>query len=442
MTLTEHQQQKVEEVMSYFKNGAKRVKLVGNAGVGKTVVGAKIAELFRKDHGLNGKYNNGKVYVTTPTNKALAVIKNKVKTPVEFATIHSALKIRPYTDSKTGFEAFVRTAGRNDEFSNCKAAIIDEASMLGVFLEGGYVTEMVNNVPTEVYKKGHLDGIGFPILYMGDDKQLSPVGEKDSAVWLKDYPTVTLTEIVRQGKGNPIIELSMDTDLVFMKIPNLIDGKGYTYNNDKGLFIDMLAEVNGTDELKYLAYTNSTVDDVNKSVRERIYGDNPRKIEKGEMLVINTPIAGYYTNQEIKVEELDIITANIPIPNEKTKFDSSNKPTNGTDFIKLKYYRINDSLNIIHEHSEALFNHVFKTLVFNCDKRQWDYKGKTFLKNSFASIKYNHAITIHKSQGSTYKSSIIDIGNIMFNKDSNERQRLLYTAITRSSDLIILNNVK
>lgn len=45
-------------------------------------------------------------------------------------------------------------------------------------------------------------------------------------------------------------------------------------------------------------------------------------------------------------------------------------------------------------------------------------------------------------QGSTYKETIINIGNIQFNKNAAEKQRLLYTAITRASNLVILNNVK
>ncbi len=45
-------------------------------------------------------------------------------------------------------------------------------------------------------------------------------------------------------------------------------------------------------------------------------------------------------------------------------------------------------------------------------------------------------------QGSTYKEAILNIGNIGFNSDMAEKQKMLYTAITRASDLVILNNVK
>lgn len=45
-------------------------------------------------------------------------------------------------------------------------------------------------------------------------------------------------------------------------------------------------------------------------------------------------------------------------------------------------------------------------------------------------------------QGSTYKTTVVNIGNINFNSNLEEKQRLLYTAVTRASDLVILNNVK
>ena len=58
-----------------------------------------------------------------------------------------------------------------------------------------------------------------------------------------------------------------------------------------------------------------------------------------------------------------------------------------------------------------------------------------------ADLKYNHAITVHKSQGSTYKQAIVNIKNIYINKNHKEKTRLLYTAVTRASELLILYNV-
>lgn len=433
MALTPHQQEKFDEVVALLRKGHTRIILQGSAGVGKTYLVGELVKYFKKDYTINPNYNNGVVFVTAPTNKALAVLMGKVNANVQFSTIHSALKLRRYVNPKTGQVTFTKGFSRQDDFRQAKLVVIDETSMLNTAIEGGYDKD--NN-----YLRGYLDDYNFPIIYIGDDKQINPVGEPFSPVFHKGYPVVELTEIIRQGNGNPIIELSRDIDMLFFKTPNVIDGKGYIYNNNKSDLIDSLAEVNGTDEMKYLAFTNVDIDDMNKLVRERRYG-KPKKIEVGETIVFNSPYESFYTNKEEKVNHVEVITQEMPVPKQNTKFDRDGKPVNGTDFIKMKFYRINGAVNVVHEDSEVVFKKVVDSLKYNCSKLGWDWRGKFFFEELFADIKYNHAITVHKSQGSTYKTSIINIGNIMFNKNAEERQRLLYTAITRASDLIILNNV-
>ncbi len=96
----------------------------------------------------------------------------------------------------------------------------------------------------------------------------------------------------------------------------------------------------------------------------------------------------------------------------------------------------------MHEDSMAIFSQICAALKENT-KFGWKWQAFYFFAEGlFADIKYNHAITVHKSQGSTYKSVIVNVGNIDRNPDSEERQRLLYTAVTRASDLVILNNVR
>lgn len=432
--LTAHQEEKFNEIKTHLKNGHKRIIVQGSAGTGKTFLAGEVAKFLKRDYGYNPNYNNGEVFVTAPTNKALAVLMSKVTAPVQFKTIHSALKLKLFTNNKTGKRSFVKAFSRKDEFRQCKAAMIDECSMLNTELEGS-----AEGIGEPV--RGHLENYNFPIIYIGDDKQINPVGEPFSPVFHKNYPVVELTEIIRQGNGNPIIELSRDLDMIFFKTPKLIDGKGYVYDENKSGIIEALAEVNGTDEMKYLSFMNTDVDAMNKLVRERRYG-NPKRIEKLETLVFNSPMGEFYTNREVLVRDVDIITAFIGVPRHDTKFDENDSPVGNMDSIRLKFYRINDAFNVIHEDSDTIFKSVVQTLTYNCAKLGWGWKGKYWFEEQFADIKYNHAITVHKSQGSTYKHSVLNIGNIMFNKNAEERTRLLYTGVTRASDLVILNNVK
>jgi superfamily I DNA/RNA helicase len=96
---------------------------------------------------------------------------------------------------------------------------------------------------------------------------------------------------------------------------------------------------------------------------------------------------------------------------------------------------------IIHEDAEKQLNAVLTLLKYSClnKKIKWTYKNA--FEDRFAKVKYNHAITVHKSQGSTYKQAILNVGNINRNPSQKEKTRLFYTGITRASDLLILYNV-
>ena len=51
--------------------------------------------------------------------------------------------------------------------------------------------------------------------------------------------------------------------------------------------------------------------------------------------------------------------------------------------------------------------------------------------DKFANIVYGYALTIHKSQGSTYQNVYIDYKNVSINR--NDKEQCFYTGITRAS---------
>lgn len=436
--LTDHQQEKFNEVVSLLNAGHTRIVLQGSAGCGKTVLVSELAKKAKIDRTITPMYNNGHVFVTAPTNKALGVLQDKVSVNVDFKTIHSALKLKRFTDQKTGKHKFIpqKTWGKKvDEFIGCRLCAIDECSMLSNKFIGGHTDEKGQ------FHKGYLDNLRIPIIFIGDEKQLNPVKEDYSPAFHQNWPVVELTEIIRQGAGNPIIELSRDLDMIYFKTPKMIDGRGYVYDNNKAGIIDSLAEVNGTDELKYISWANDDVDEMNSLVRKLRYG-NPRKIEKNETIVFNSPFGEFYTNKELKVEDLDVFVDYVKVPRFDTRFDKNEEPISATDNIKMKFYKINDKISIVHEDSENLFKIIAMNLAHLCKTRGWSWTGYYWFVEQFADIKYNHALTIHKSQGSTYKQTIVNIENVDFNKRQDERRRMLYTAVTRASNVLILNNVR
>jgi len=55
------------------------------------------------------------------------------------------------------------------------------------------------------------------------------------------------------------------------------------------------------------------------------------------------------------------------------------------------------------------------------------------VSSNYLEVDYGYAITVHKSQGSTYDDVFIEYGNLTANKKDCEKYKLLYTAITRSA---------
>lgn len=469
--LTNHQQEILDKSLSILSTN-KRLSIIGSAGTGKTYMTDELINslLFRKD--------NLKILVTAPTNKAVAVLKEKVteRNNQKFCTTHSALKMKRKIDHKTGKISFIPDKYAKElPLENIDLLVVDESSMLN--------TSMLE------YIEKYATINSTTVIFLGDNKQINPVGERVSLVFLgirkksnlsyenaieyieKDdsvnrysvninnknkydvylnYPTVKLTEIVRQGKNNPIIDLSNNLSKIKNNIPCTVGDNGYIYSNDKQKVIDTLAYVNGTDELKYLAWTNNEVDTINKLVRNRIY-KNPKKIEKGETLVFNSPYESYFTSEEIKVDKLEEKIINFRYVNDE--LGEINPVENKEPFYKyidLKCYVINSihdekdkkikRVLVIHENSEKEYKRITKELITKARNSIISWADYYSFIEQFADLKYNHAITVHKSQGSTYRQVIINIGNLMLNKDLEERKRLLYTAVTRAKELLILYN--
>lgn len=421
-SLTTHQQEKLDEIFYLIKNKEKKILLKGSAGVGKTwLVHTLVKQLAKLT-------KPKRIMCSAPTHKALSVIRNKVIVDeVKFTTIHSALHYRSITDKKTGERVFKSCPNSKwPPLNHIDYWIIDEASMVD--------SEMVKTVEEHAKIQNTI------VIFVGDGKQINPVGEENSPVFHQDYAETELTEIIRQGNGNPIITLSRNLPNIWERKSNLLSGPegqdvGYLYTQNLAKIIEELAKVNGTDEFKYLAWTNKEVDKINTLVRHRIYGDYPAKVELGETIVFDAPYANYNTNETVKVEELYKYTETIKV------ILTDNDKEKTSEEVKFVVYCVNKNILILDDSSIPTFKRYAAIMNKNCKQNLLTFEERNKFLATFASFKYNHALTVHKSQGSTYKTTVLNVKDISFNQNEQEKQRLLYTGVTRASDLLILYNV-
>ena len=132
----------------------------------------------------------------------------------------------------------------------------------------------------------------------------------------------------------------------------------------------------------------------------------------------------YTNNQEVLVENIEVCDEEMDIPWDKN---------GGKQKVRLKYYVVNDSFPILHEESEFVFADLMETLRRKAINKDFYWRDLYAIRNAFVAFKHRYALTVHKAQGSTYREVFLDYDDMMRNNSILEREKLLYTAITRAS---------
>jgi exodeoxyribonuclease-5 len=434
----------------YDKNDDNIYVLKGWAGTGKTYC-VSILVRFVLDVIYPDK-NWYKIAVTGPTNKSVRVIKKTtgIRNPrVIFQTIHKMLGLTERI-TQDGEQEFVNQGDFVPQIEKTKLLIIDEVSMLN------------DDLFHEILR--YRDRV--KIICMGDPAQIPPVGKPDCIPFRDEFSemygikTIELKTIMRQKGDNPIISTSVtirnDLENPYVDTGNdsrLNDrGEGIEIINlnssDKRVtFSDILSSYFKTEEFKedseyskIIAWRNKTVETMNNLVRKVIYGEENigSKILIGEKLIANNPIMDmnqilFNTNDEFSVENFEIKKEKVRVQDEDgtLKYYEARVSYLNDDEKKVHYY-----IDILHEDSESYFNVLAgKLKKIAIEKRG---KEKSWIKyydfiRRFADVSYAYAITAHKSQGSTYNTAFVLEDDIDVNTNIIERNRIKYTAYTRSS---------
>lgn len=416
INLTDAQQEAKDMILDYLsgpKDGF--ILLYGFAGTGKTVtITHTMREYIQKTY--------GQVVFTAPVNKAVKVLEKTLGVEADYMTIHSLLGLRPKINYRTGEMEFKPEGA--PKVPQYDVIVVDESSMLNQDL----FDELVN--------------IDKHVIFVGDFKQLRPVGIENTvaAPFRKDMrdryniQPKGLLEIIRQSPTSGIIPLSykirknqFDTSMLPAYYKQYEDLKPGTYQDVLTAFMTNESQQD-SDYCKVIAYTNRTVDYMNSMIRNTLYNNPMNKIVPGERLIVDEPILRdkavmYTTNDEVEVQDYDIVTL----------------PYN-TQYYKVYNTKLTDGniINILHEDSQEDYDAYIKATVelARTTKNRNYWREMYRFKETFAQVKYNYAITCHKSQGSTYQHVFMCMNDINFCKDPNDKQALWYTGVTRAAKTV------
>lgn len=380
-----------EAIVGAFENGIEII--TGGPGTGKTTIIKSIIEIYE---------NNGmKVLLGAPTGRAAKRMTES--TGREAKTIHRLLEMGVSEDENSYY-------GKGEsEPLEADVIIIDEASMIDIMLMHSLLKAIK---------------LGTRLIIVGDVDQLPSVGAGNV---LKDLiesnfiKVVRLKDIFRQGEESLIVTNAHKINNGEMPYINRRDGDFFFENKDN---VDLIL--------------STIIDLINRRL------PNFKKAwDKYRDIQILTPTRkGILGVQNLNNKLQEVLNPKSPSKREKELkeviFREGDKVMQTKNNYSLKWIRVNGSgenegvgvfngdmgfIQSINEEEKTI------TIIFDDERKVvYDY---IYLDE----LELAYAITIHKSQGSEFKVIITPafMGSpLLMNKN------LLYTAITRAKELVVV----
>lgn len=417
--------------------------ITGAAGTGKTTDTRHVIEYCID--------NNIEHVVTAFTHKAVGILAKKMPEKANLATLHSFLKKRPGVNQNATHREHMDTNVQVGLPDRMAVLFIDEFSMVG---EKDY-QDIVNLQYDEETGKCIMK-----VVYIGDLNQLPPV---------KDLQTITpggewwvnLTKVHRQADTNPLLD-------TLCKLVSFIQGAApepleehITFKRNQ----DIVGLYKKSDDAILLAYTNERVEQLNALIAGK------KRPEIGDELLSPTTKRSYRLNRFLKSSEVShIISLNGDIVELESKYKTLEtiKKLQNVEFVELE-----DEEGLM-SHRAMVFGHHGFLQVSNRLKeaaadanrrikqrggeepRRWasenrdDPLAKSRAKSWSHFLAFNsnvicldfpYAMTVHKSQGSTFRNVFIDTKDLSkcADKDYTLYLKLMYVAVSRASDMVYTN---
>ena len=402
-------QKKAANIACKLLNDEDNAVLRGYAGTGKTTLLKMIVDFYQS--------RVPEVYLATPTHKACKVLAEK--TDREVCTLASLLGLRPKPDGKGGEVYVVDRNAEKEPMKDNSLLVVDEASMVN-----RYMKKLIDR---------EQKARSLKVLWVGDPAQLPPVGEDVSpALQGKGFE---MTEVIRQSGDNPILELVTDlrtpgSPVAFRQDVNAA-GRGVHVHTDAGSMLKRAGEAfqsaayeADSNHARILAWTNRCVGSYNQACRQIIYGERARKERfiPGEWLISYAPWGEGKSIVINNSEEMKVLEV-------AESFYWGYKA-----WRLLVKSDVEKTIYVLHEDAQETFEARMEDLKTEAiNGQRWKWREYYELKGAFADVQPAFAMTVHKSQGSTFTNTYFDYVDARRNRDQPELKKLCYVAASRPS---------
>jgi hypothetical protein len=401
-----------KEFQDFLQDPARQELLIsGFAGSGKTFLIRHLRDVNRAhlqaELTLDSKAG-WDTYFTATTHKAASVLSAMLHERV--STIHSFLGLKVvnnYHNGKVTLESTDKTKPLGKSL-----VFLDEASMVGKDLID-WIRKLSEKGKTKV-------------VYIGDQYQLPPVKSgKSSPIFSSALPhKVELKEIQRQVAGSPIIQLSQE-------YKNIVDaGVPPQEWPDHSKYEPVIRSVSGSEfedlvnqkfkdpdmdpnDARVLSWRNERAIAYNKHIR-RLYTKEVHFVA-GERVMTNKPVFSGTIIRHI-TEEIVKIKSVTPETRDGLEGFEIVLKSHAKGFLPKNWSQANNRAK-----------HY---------KKVGDWAKFFEIKDRWLDLRSIQSLTVHKSQGSTFKEVFIDVDDIGGNLKYWEVARLLYVSISRASERV------
>jgi exodeoxyribonuclease-5 len=286
ITLTPDQEEAIEGILTNIQEPDACPVLCGYAGTGKTVTTAALVVRL-VDMEL-------RVVVATPTHKARAQVERALRERgadgFEVVTVHRLLGLKQVRDKQTGKESFAPDANGKNMLTEKERWDDEACRKVSVRTIDVVIVDETSMLSSELYDLLRRELAGRPVVFVGDDRQLLPVGEDQVCRAFTEASEVyRLTQVLRHDGA--ILNLATATREIPVGRARFVSAEGggtrviaSRSREDWGRTLLELAASeearSNADFCRALAFTNKAVDEWNLKIHHRRYGvDAPQFVE-------------------------------------------------------------------------------------------------------------------------------------------------------------------
>ncbi len=451
MNPSEDQKQAIEVFSNFITDPeAFDMFITGQAGTGKTTILYDIVELL-----LHDKIPH---VVCAYTHKAANVLRSKLPKETDIRTLHSFLRKRPGINENAKTHSHMNTTTQFGEPQKIQLLIVDEFSMVG---------------EKDVLSIGELqdpDYTGNPemkVLYVGDPFQIPPVGAPQVLNPERCKYHAHLTQVHRQEENSNLLDIicqivdMIDTGETTKLEPNPQFQRGV---NIISVYTQLLHQ---NKDAQMLAYTNRRVQQLNQLIYNQVKSFLPNPM----MRWCPTLKQMIEWSSDITPESIDILNTPSGDMIWGSKYKTLEHLVNMSNSYPIEFGRFVDdegeSLTLAYVFGHGDYNDIVKSLktqavevnqqIPSQNPKKWAqahphhklsrrrakiWRDLLTFMDCVVCVDYPFAMTVHKSQGSTYDYVLIDNEDLSITKAYSMETylKLLYVGVSRASKAVFLNN--